>query len=62
MTYKHWNIGKQAFGNIYSNMPTKQKFKVNILRYNMISHAYSHLYVFEFKYKSFGFDIGIKLK
>jgi len=67
MTYKHWNIGKHAFGNIYFNMPTKQKFKfavtkVNILRYNMISHAYSHLYVFEFKYKSFGFDIGIKLK
>ena len=34
MTYKHWNIGKHAFGNIYFNMPTKQKFKLNILRYN----------------------------
>jgi len=55
MIYKHWNIGHWLFGNTYLQIMPKRRFKVSILRYYK-------LYIFEFKYKSFGFDIGIKLK
>jgi hypothetical protein len=52
MNYKHYYIGKRGWVNIYSALKNV-KLTCHILRY-------SGLWIFEFKYKTFGFDIGFK--
>ncbi len=52
MKYKHYLIGKRGFVNTYSFLD-KRKFLCHILRY-------PGLWIFEFKYKRIGFDIGFK--
>jgi hypothetical protein len=56
MKYKHYLIGRKGFVNIYKELPKRYKLLSHILRYKN-----DGLWIWEFKYKTFGFDIGFKI-